>query len=94
MPHPRVPSDVIDRRGKAWYELHIRDVVETEENIGKQIVIDIETGEYDIDESGVSGLEASLRMLKRKPESALYGARIGYDAVYAIGGTLMRTAKR
>ena len=64
--------------------------METEENIGKQIVIDIETGEYEID---VSGLDASLRMLAKKPDAALYGARIGYDAVYAIGGSLTRTVR-
>lgn len=91
MPHARVPSHVISRRGKEWYDEVLRDRVETEENIGKQIVIDIETGEYEIDDSG---LDASLRMLERKPDAALYGARIGYNAVYAIGGTLTRTAKK
>jgi hypothetical protein len=90
MPHSRVPSEEIDRRGKEWYEVHLRDKVETDENIGKQIVIDIETGEYEIDDSG---LDASLRMLQRKPDAALYGARIGYNAVYAIGGTLTRNAR-
>ncbi|HLJ54470.1 MAG TPA: hypothetical protein VKT77_05475 [Chthonomonadaceae bacterium] len=91
MPHPTIASDVIDRRGKAWYELHLRDIVETDENIGKQIVIDIETGEYEIDNSG---LDASLRMLRRNPNAALYGIRIGYDAAYAIGASLTRTATR
>jgi len=90
MPHNRVPDETIDRRGREWYENHLRPIVETEENIGKPIVIDVETGEYDIDESG---LDASLRMLKNKPDAALYGLRIGYDAVYAIGGTLTRTAR-
>ena len=90
MPHARVPDEVIDRRGTDWYETRLRDLVETDENIGKQLVIDIETGEYEIDESS---LEASLRMLQRKPDAALYGVRIGYDAAYAIGGTLVRTAK-
>ena len=91
MPHARVPSDVISRRGKEWYETRLRETVEIDENIGKQIVIDIETGEYEIDDSG---LEASLRILARKPDAALYGARIGYNAVYSIGGTLTRTAAR
>lgn len=91
MPHSRVSSDVISRRDKEIYDSILRGRGETEENIGKQIVIDIETGEYEVDDSG---LEASLRMLKRKPDAALYGARIGYDAVYSIGGTLTRTADR
>ena len=73
MPHARVPSEIISSRGKEWYETQMREKVETEENIGKQIVIDIETGEYEIDNSG---LEASLRMLKKKPDAALYGARL------------------
>ncbi len=60
MPHSRVASIVISARGKEWYENHIRDLVETYENIGKQFVIDIEMGEYEIYESG---LEASLPML-------------------------------
>src|ERR1051325_2229180 len=76
MPHARIPGEEISRRGKEWYESCIREKVETDENIGKQIVIDIETGEYEIDESG---FEASLRMLQAKPEAALYGERIGYD---------------
>ena len=46
MPHARVPDEVIDRRGTDWYETRLRDLVETDENIGKQLVIDIETGEY------------------------------------------------
>lgn len=91
MPHSRVPSDEISRRGKEIYDNVLRDRVETEENIGKQIVIDIETGDYEVDDSG---LQASLRMLKRKPDAALYGARIGYDAVDSIGGTISRTPNR
>jgi len=91
MPHSRVPSEEIDRSGKEIYERDLRALVEIDDNIGKQIVIDIETGEYEIDDSG---LDASLRMLKRKPDAALYGARIGYDAVYTFGGTLTRTAHR
>ena len=91
MPHSRIPSDVIMRRGKEIYDSVLRERVETAENIGKQIVIDVETGEYEVDESG---LQASLRMLKRKPDAALYGGRIGYNAVYSIGGTISRTSNR
>src|SRR5438046_5700544 len=47
MPHPRISSEEIDRRGQELYERQIRDHVETQENLGKQIVIDIETGEYE-----------------------------------------------
>lgn len=87
--HPRFNLEEIGRRGQQLYEESVRAKVETEENIGKQIVIDIETGDYEIDEDG---LAASRRLLARHPGAALYGARIGYDAVYALGGVLTRTA--
>lgn len=88
--HPRFSLEEIGRRGQELYETQIRPQVETEANIGKQIVIDIETGEYEIDDDG---LAASRRLLSRHPDAALYGARIGYNAVYSIGGALTRTSR-
>jgi hypothetical protein len=90
MGHPRFSLEEIGRRGQALYEQSIRPRVETEGNIGKQIVIDIETGDYEIDDDG---LAASRRLLAKHPGAALYGARIGYNAVYTLGGVLTRTAK-
>jgi hypothetical protein len=89
MAHPRVPDEEIHRRGQALYDGQIRAVVETPENIGKQIVIDVETGDYAIDDNG---LAASQRLLSTRPDAALFGLRIGYNAVYSLGGTLRRTA--
>ncbi len=89
MPHPTVADEEIDRRGQEVYERQIRSMVETPENIGKEIVIDIETGAYEID---TDGLAASRRLLARRPGAPLYGLRIGYDAVYTLGGVLTRTA--
>ena len=48
MPHARIPSEEIGRRGKELYETKIRPIVETDENIGKLISINIETGDYAI----------------------------------------------
>jgi hypothetical protein len=90
MGHPRFSLEEIGRRGQELYEKSIRPHVETEENIGKQIVIDIETGDYEIDDDG---LAASRRLLAKHPGAALYGARIGYNAVYTLGGVLTRTLK-
>src|SRR5579862_3152249 len=50
MPHPRFQSEEIARRGEGLYEQRLRALVETEENLGKIISIDIETGDYEIDE--------------------------------------------
>ena len=90
MPHARLSNEEIDRRGQELYESKIRAQVETPENIGKQIVIDVETGEYEIDEDG---LKASHRLLAKHPNAALYGLRIGYNAVYTIGGVLTPTTR-
>lgn len=89
MPHTRISNAEIDQRGQDLYEQQIRQHVETKENIGKQIVIDIETGDYEIDEDG---LKASRRLMAKHSDAALYGLRIGYDAVYAIGGVLTQTS--
>lgn len=90
MPHARISNEEIDRRGQELYERQIRDQVETPDNIGKQIVIDIETGDYEIDDDG---LKASRRLLAKHPGAALYGLRIGYNAVYTIGGVLTPTQR-
>ncbi len=90
MPHPRISSDDIQRRGTEIYETDLRARVETPENIGKEIVIDVETGDYEI---GDNGLAISHALIARHPGAALLGLRIGYDAVYALGGVLTRTTK-
>jgi hypothetical protein len=89
MPHPRVPSEVIDQRGQELYEERIREQVETEENIGKILAIDVETGDYEIADDP---LTAGRRLLARHPGAAIFALRIGYNAVYALGGSLTRTA--
>ncbi len=85
MSHPRLSGEEIVERGKALYEREIRPLVEHHANIGKQLVIDVETGEYEIDDDG---LAASRRLLAKHPHAALYGLRIGYNAVYSLGGAL------
>ena len=90
MPHARLSNEEIDRRGIDLYDRRIRGLVETPENIGKQLVIDVETGEYEIDEDG---LRASHRLMDKHPGAALYGLRIGFNAVYSIGGVLTPTTR-
>jgi hypothetical protein len=68
----------------------LRHQVETDENIGKQIIIDVETGDYEIDDDG---LAASLRLLAKRPDAPLYGVRVGYEAAYSLGGGLRRTKR-
>jgi len=88
--HPRFANEEIARRGKELYEQRLRPQVETDENIGKIISIDIESGDYAIDDDL---LKAAHRVLDRHPDAALWMQRIGYDAVYAFGSSLMRTTE-
>lgn len=90
MGHSRFTNEEIGQRGKALYAQSIRSKVETEENIGKLVVIDIETGDYELSDD--RSLEAFRRLNVRHPDAAIYTIRIGYNAVDAIGGVLERIA--
>jgi len=83
MAHTRYSSEQISHRGKQLYEERIRALVETDENIGKVVSIDIETGDYCI---GYDELQAAGSLHKERPDAAVWSERIGYDAVYALGG--------
>jgi hypothetical protein len=83
-------DDRVSRIGHEIYETQLRSKVETEENIGKLISIDIETGDYEI------GKDLSLtvqRLRQRQPNAQVWTERIGYNAVYAVGGSLYRREK-
>lgn len=90
MPYSTLNRQEIARRGKELYERSIRAKVETVENIGKIISINVETGDYEV---GSDLVETSLRLRAKQADAALWGERIGFDAVYAVGGTLVRTAQ-
>ena len=82
MGHPRYSTDDIVERGKKIYEEHLKEKLEPQ-NIGKFLVIDIETGEYEMDEDD---LTAALNAARRKPGGARYEMQIGYSA----SGTLRK----
>ena len=74
--------------GKAIYREKIKHLVEPEEN-GKFIVIDVESGDYEIDEEDVV---ASNRLRERRPEAVTYGVIIGYRVAYSLGGRIEATS--
>ena len=88
MPHPRYSSTEIGQKGRLLYEQTIRAQVDTQANTGKIVSIDIETGDYEVADEN---LEAVERLRRRHPDAAIYGIRIGYNSVYALGGMLTRT---
>jgi hypothetical protein len=83
MPHPRLSKEEIVQRGEEIYALRLRDKLETEDNIGKVIVIDVETGNYEMDDEP---MPASRRLRAKHPDAVSYALRIGYDAVWGFGG--------
>jgi hypothetical protein len=88
MSHSNLDDREIAQRGREIYEKQIRSAVETGDNIGKIISIDVESADYEID----NDLLTTCRRLQSRHENAvLWTERIGFNAVYAVGGTLTRT---
>ena len=81
MSHPRYTSEEIARRGQALYEERVRAEVDARDR-GKFLVLDIETGEYELD---VDELAALQRAKRKNPDAVLYILRVGYPAAYRIG---------
>ena len=82
-------GEEIAKRAYEKYDGGIRETVETEENIGKLIIIDVLSGNYAFDKPG---LRASAQLRSMNSNAALYGIRIGYNAVTTIGGVMKRIA--
>jgi hypothetical protein len=72
------------------YENCIRVKVELPDNIGKMVIIDIETGDYEIDKNG---LQAAKRLNARHEYTRLFGIRIGYSVAVSFGGVMERVGK-
>lgn len=89
MPQPNFSREEIARRGKELYQQRLRTQVETADNIGKIIAIDLGTGDYEIDKDLIVACD---RLKAKHPNTVTWVARVGYDAVYAIGGALVKTA--
>ena len=82
MSYAKYPPEEMAARGEALYEQHIRAKVEPTHH-GEFLVLDIETGAYEIDRDD---LIATKRALAKRPEAVLYGVRIGYPTAYQLGG--------
>jgi hypothetical protein len=81
MPQTRYTREEIVRRGQALYDEQIGPQIEAE-NKGKFLVVNIETGEYELDTDEL----AALRRAKSKnPDAPLYLLRVGYPATYTLG---------
>jgi hypothetical protein len=79
------PKEIADR-GEQLYRQHIQRKIGDDDH-GKFVVIDIETGDYEI---ANDDLTATTRALAKRPNAVLYGLRIGYPAAYRLGGRATR----
>ncbi len=68
----------VESRGEAIYRERIRHLVEPHEK-GKFVVIDICSGDYEVDERDA---DASVRLLSRHPNALTWAVRVGYPTPY------------
>jgi hypothetical protein len=82
-----VPKEEVVSLGKRIYNERLRAEVERD-HLGKFIVVDVFSGDFEI---GSDDLDASLRMLDRRPDALLYGVRIGDEVAYRFGSRKIAT---
>lgn len=74
--------DEVVERGQALYDRSIRAEVETPENKGKLLMVDILTGDWAI---GTDRIEMGRRARLKNPDAVLYGVFVGYLVTEKIG---------
>jgi hypothetical protein len=82
----RYSKEEIARRGQELYESGIRQQIEAG-NEGKIVAIDIETGDFEVDETV---LAATARLFERRPDAQPWVIRIGYRAVDRFGARSLK----
>lgn len=82
----RYSKEELARRGQELYESGIRQQVEAG-NEGKIVAIDIETGNFEVDETVIA---AADRLFERNPNAQPWGMRIGHRAVYHFGARSLK----
>jgi hypothetical protein len=74
--------DEFFRRGTEMYEKVVRPQVGKPENKGRFVAVDIETGDFEVDDDE---LTAAKRLIARSPDVQIYGVKIGYKAARRFG---------
>ena len=80
MPYSGHTTEEVARNGRELYERGLRGEVEPKHS-GRFLVLDVQSGDYEIADED---LDASERLLERRPDAILYGLRIGERAAYRI----------
>jgi hypothetical protein len=85
MPRTQYSNEEIARIANEIYRRDIRPKVMPQHK-GKFLILDIESGDYEIDEDD---LTAEERLRARRPEGVFFGIRIGYTSAYTLAGTMV-----
>lgn len=80
-PSDRPTAEEIVERGERIYAERLRQLLEPQ-HVGKVIVIDIDSGDYDL---GDDCRAVSDRVAAKHPGAPLYAGRVGYPALYRVG---------
>jgi hypothetical protein len=78
---PRYSKEEFARRGQEIYESQVRSQVE-QNNQGKIVAIDIETGTFEVDDTPMVAVD---RLYERQPDAQPWVIRIGHRAVFRFG---------
>jgi len=85
MPVASYSPEEVARLGNQIYQRDIRDKV-LPQHKGKFLVLDITSGDYEMDEDDLSAEEA---LRARRPDGVLFGLRIGYTSAYTLAGRMV-----
>jgi hypothetical protein len=76
-------NEQVAERGEALYQRDIRSKVDTAENFGKYVVVDIESGDYEVAAERIPAID---RLRLRRPDGTYYILRVGFRAAASLGG--------
>lgn len=77
-------------RDRSWeIYFRLRPQIETPENIGKLILLDLNSGDYEIANDEL-GFKAVAALRERHPDAHAFGMRIGYKTSASFCGDLER----
>jgi hypothetical protein len=84
---PRYSREEFARRGDEIYDRNVAPRVSPEDR-GKFVVIDIETGDFEVDRDELVAMD---RLRDRNPDAQLWLRRVGFSYAYRFGGLRLRT---
>jgi hypothetical protein len=85
----RYPKEVLAKRGEEIFEKDVKPHLKRRDSMDF-VVIDIETGDYEID---ASELAACLRLRERIPDAQIWARRVGSRFIRNFGGRARPDAK-